>query len=225
MGDPSDVVSRRKAGDLAREAIAAGDPTGWFETFYRQANGDPSAISWADLVPNPNLTAWLDREKIEGNDRRALKIGCGLGDDAEELSRRGFLVTAFDVSATAIDWCRARFPTTTVRYEIHDLLAQPGDWACNFDFVLESYTLQVLPPDVRPRAIERIADYVGPGGDLLVIARGREPSDPPGSMPWPLRRDELAAFARAGLEELRFEDFLDGETPPVRRFRVRYRRR
>jgi SAM-dependent methyltransferase len=217
--------ARRKAGDLAREAIAAGDPTGWFETLYKQANGDPSAISWADLAPNPNLLAWLDRENVQGNDRRALKIGCGLGDDAEELSRRGFLVTAFDVSATAIDWCRARFPTTTVRYEIHDLLAQPGDWACDFDFVLESYTLQVLPPEIRPRAIERVADYVGPGGDLLVIARGREPSDPPGTMPWPLRRDELAAFERAGLEELRFEDFMDGETPPVRRFRIQYRRR
>jgi len=224
MGEPFDVVARRKAGDLAREAIAAGDPTGWFETLYRQANGDPSAISWADLAPNPNLTAWLDREKVRGNDRRALKIGCGLGDDAEELSRRGFFVTAFDVSATAIDWCRARFPTTTVRYEIHDLLAPPGEWACDFDFVLESYTLQVLPPDVRPRAIERIADYVGPGGDLLVIARGREPSDPPGTMPWPLVTDELSAFGRAGLEELRFEDFMDAESPPVRRFRVQYRR-
>lgn len=223
--------SRRKAGDLAREAIAAGDPTGWFETLYQQAAGDPSAISWADLAPNPNLLAWLDRENVQGNDRRALKIGCGLGDDAEELSRRGFLVTAFDVSATAIDWCRARFPTTTVRYETHDLLASPGtlagtsDWARDFDFVLESYTLQVLPPELRPRAIERVADYVGPGGDLLVIARGREPSDPPGTMPWPLTRDELAAFGRADLEELRCEDFMDGETPPVRRFRVQYRRR
>jgi SAM-dependent methyltransferase len=217
-------TARKKAGDLARESIASGDPTGWFETLYRQADGDPGAISWADLAPNPNLTAWLDREKVEGNGRRALKIGCGLGDDAEELSRRGFLVTAFDVSPTAIDWCRARFPTTTVRYEIHDLLAPPGVWACDFDFVLESYTLQVLPPDVRARAMPAVADYVGPGGDLLVIARGREPSDPPGAMPWPVLRDELAGFTRAGLAEVRFEDFLDAESPPVRRFRVHYRR-
>src|SRR5688572_9456188 len=198
-------TARKKAGDLARESIASGDPTGWFETLYRQADGHPGAISWADLAPNPNLTAWLDREKVEGNGRRALKIGCGLGDDAEELSSRGFLVTAFDVSPTAIDWCRARFPTTTVRYAIHDLLAPPGVWACDFDFVLESYTLQVLPPDVRARAMPRVADYVGPAGDLLVIARGREATDPPGTLPWPLVRDELAGFVRVGLGELRFE--------------------
>ncbi len=217
-------MARRKAGDLARESIAAGDPVGWFDTLYAQAGGDPKAISWADLAPNPNLTAWLDREQVEGHGRRALKIGCGLGDDAEELSRRGFLVTAFDVSQTAIDWCLERFPTTTVRYVVHDLLAPRSEWECDFDFVLESYTLQVLPPDVRAEAISRVARFVAPAGDLLVIARGREPSDPPGAMPWPLVKTELDAFRAAGLEELRFEDFVDAETPPVRRFRVWYRR-
>jgi SAM-dependent methyltransferase len=217
--------ARRKAGDLARESLAQNDPVGWFEKLYAQADGDTGAISWADLAPNPNLLAWLDREQVEGGGRRALKIGCGLGDDAEELARRGFLVTAFDVSQTAIDWCLERFPTTTVRYVVHDLLAPRSEWECAFDFVLESYTLQVLPPDVRAEAIPHVARFVAPGGDLLVIARGRETTDPPGIMPWPLLREELAGFTRAGLEERSFEDFLDAETPPVRRFRVYYRRR
>jgi len=216
--------ARRKAGDLARESLANNDPTGWFEKLYAQADGDTGAISWADLAPNPNLLAWLDREKVVGDGRRALKIGCGLGDDAEELARRGFLVTAFDVSPTAIDWCRERFPTTTVRYVVHDLLAPRSEWECEFDFVLESYTLQVLPAEVRAAAIPHVARFVAPGGDLLVIARGRETTDPPGAMPWPLLRAELAGFTKAGLEELSFEDFLDAETPPVRRFRVHYRR-
>ncbi len=217
-------VARQKAGDLARESLAAGDAVGWFEKLYAQAEGDTGAISWADLAPNPNLVAWLDREKVEGNGRRALKIGCGLGDDAEELSRRGFLVTAFDVSPTAVEWCFTRFPTTTVKYVVHDLLSQQCEWAADFDFVLESYTLQVLPPEVRAQAIPKIADWVLPGGELLVIARGREPNDPTGTMPWPLLRTEVAGFTRAGLEETSFEDFMDAESPPVRRFRARYRR-
>ncbi len=216
--------ARRKAGDLAREALAAGDPVGWFDKLYAQASGDPGAISWADLAPNPNLTAWLDREHVAGAGRRALKIGCGLGDDAEELARRGFVVTAFDVSPTAIDWCRERFPTTTVHYVAHDLLVPRAEWELGFAFVVESYTLQVLPAEVRAAAIPTVARYVAPGGDLLVIARGREPSDPPGTMPWPLLRSELDGFTKAGLEERSFEDFFDEETPPVRRFRVCYRR-
>jgi SAM-dependent methyltransferase len=162
---------------------------------------------------------------VNGAGCRALEVGCGLGDDAEDLARRGFAVTAFDVSATAIDWCRRRFPGSPVEYVVADLLNPPAEWARAFDFVQESYTLQVLPPDVREVAIRRVARFVAPGGSLLVVARGREPSDPPGTMPWPLVHDELGGFGRAGLEELSFEDFSDDETPPVRRFRAVYRRR
>jgi SAM-dependent methyltransferase len=217
--------ARQKAGDLARASIAAGDPIGWFEKLYAQAAGDPSAIAWADLAPNPNVVDWLNDEQVNGAGCRALKIGCGLGDDAEELARRGFAVTAFDVSRTAIEWCRKRFPGSSVEYVVADLMNPPADWARAFDFVLESYTLQVLPADVREAAIRRVARFVAPGGSLLVVARGREPGDEPGTMPWPLTRDELAGFVRAGLEELSFEDFVDDENPPVRRFRAVYHRR
>ena len=217
--------ARQKAGDLARASIAAGDPIGWFEKLYAQAAGDPSVIAWADLAPNPNVVDWLNDEQVNGAGCRALKIGCGLGDDAEELARRGFAVTAFDVSKTAIEWCRKRFPGSSVEYVVADLMNPPADWARAFDFVLESYTLQVLPVDVHEAAIRRVARFVAPGGSLLVVARGREPGDEPGTMPWPLTRDELAGFVRAGLEELSFEDFVDDENPPVRRFRAVYHRR
>jgi SAM-dependent methyltransferase len=216
---------RRKAGELARESLARGDATGWFDTLYRQADGDAAGISWADLAPNPNLVAWLDREHVAGGGRRALKIGCGLGDDAEELARRGFVVTAFDVSPTAVEWCRRRFPGSVVRYEVADLLRPPAAWNGAFDFVIESYTLQVLPPESRAAATANVARFVAPRGELLLIARGRDAGDPEGTMPWPLLRRELDVFRKAGLAELRFEDFLDAEDPPVRRFRVHHRRR
>ncbi|MCC6849649.1 MAG: class I SAM-dependent methyltransferase [Deltaproteobacteria bacterium] len=215
---------RRAAGDLARESLARGDATGWFDTLYRQADGDPGGVSWADLAPNPNLTAWLDREHVAGGGRRALEIGCGLGDDGEELARRGFAVTAFDVSPTAVAWCRRRFPGSVVRRAIADVLAPPRAWSGAFAFVLESYTLQVLPSAARARAIANVARFVAPRGELLLIARGRDPGDPEGAMPWPLLRREVDAFRRLGLAEIAFEDFFDVETPPVRRFRACYRR-
>jgi hypothetical protein len=43
-------------------------------------------------------------------------------------------------------------------------------------------------------------------------------------MPWPLTKEELTDFLRLGLREVSFEDYLDDEVPPVRRFRVEYRR-
>ncbi len=202
--------------------MADGDPLGWFEVLYATAGGDSSIIPWADLTPNPNLVSWLDQQGVAGAGRTALKIGCGLGDDAEELSRRGFHTTAFDISPTAISWCRRRFPGSTVCYVEADLLRPPDEWAQGFDLVLESYTLQVLPAYLRGEAMRRVAGFVAPGGTLLVIARGREPDEPEGTMPWPLTEEELTVFEEAGLTELRFEDYWDDEDPPVRRFRATY---
>jgi SAM-dependent methyltransferase len=196
----------------------------WFETLYQTAEADPSRIPWADLKVNPNLTDWLARGRITGNGRRALVVGCGLGDDAEVLQTLGFQVTAFDISKTCMDWCRKRYPSSSVDYLTADLLSPRDTWRQAFDFVLEIYTLQVLPDSLRAAAIHRLAEFVAPGGTLMVIARGREPADDPGQMPWPLTRVELDEFNQAGLMTVQFEDFLDAEQPPVRRFRVEYSR-
>jgi 2-polyprenyl-3-methyl-5-hydroxy-6-metoxy-1,4-benzoquinol methylase len=216
---------RRLARALAAEAISQGKPLDWFETLYRKANRNESAIPWADLTVNPNLAQWLALAQIEGQGRKALVVGCGLGDDAEALASRGFQVTGFDISETCIAWCRRRFPTSQVEYLVADLFSAPSSWLRAFDFVLEAYTLQVLPENLRTTAARRIADFVAADGRLLVITRGRDVGDDPGKMPWPLVRGELAEFDRAGLTEVKFEDYSDAESPPVRRFRIEYRRR
>ena len=215
---------RKTARQFARQFLEKDDPLGWFEALYSAAEGDEDIIPWADMHPNPSLVDWLDSNDVHGNGKKALKIGCGLGDDVEILVGRGFDVTAFDISASAIDWCRKRFPHSKVNYSIQDLFESPPSWDRAFDFVLEVYTLQVLPPELRTKAIELIARYTATGGTLLVICRGREPRDDPGQMPWPVMRNELKLFEQQGLQEVSFEDFLDDENPPVRRFRAVYQR-
>jgi len=214
---------RKTARAIAGKYLSSGDPLGWFEDLYSQAEESVSIIPWADLEPNPNFIDWLDQHSCPAP-CKAIKIGSGLGDDAEELSRRGFATTAFDISKSAIAWSKKRFPDSSVSYVTADLLSVPVEWKSRFGFVLESYTLQVLPPDLRAFAIECIASLVAPEGMLLVIARGREPTAPKGEMPWPLTREELSLFKDHGLSEVIFEDYLDSEKPPVRRFRVTYRK-
>jgi len=216
------MTDRKLARRIARTHLERDDPLGWFEALYATSSGDPACIPWADLAPNPNLVSWLDEQAVEGQDRRALKIGCGLGDDAEELARRGFATTGFDISPTAVEWCRARFPESSVEYRVADLFAPPAEWARAFDLVTELYTLQVLPPRLRDEAIERVASFVAPGGTLLVVCRGREPGGDQGAMPWPLTQEELDRFFQHGLRQISFEDYVDQETPPVRRFRAVY---
>jgi SAM-dependent methyltransferase len=208
---------------LAEEYIRRGDDTGWFEELYRRAEGNPTAIPWVDLEANPNLVSWAERTGLAGAGRLAINVGCGLGDDAEELSRRGFEVTAFDIAPTAIEWCRRRFPESRVDYQVADLFNPPESWVGRFDFVLESYTLQSFLPELRPRAMSQVVQLVAPGGTMLVICRGREQGETPeGVWPVPIFRKELGLFQELGLREAAFEDFLDGEEPLVRRFRVRY---
>jgi SAM-dependent methyltransferase len=151
-------------------------------------------------------------------------IACGLGDDAEQLSAWGFETTAFDIAETAIRTARARFPETRVQYSVTDLFQPPAEWQRKFDFVFEANTVQALPLDLRPQAIRDIAGFVRPGGKLLAIVRGREADEPEGQMPWPLTRNELNEFVRAGLIEESFEEFFDNEEPRARRFRVLFNR-
>ncbi len=216
--------ARAKARQLAQEFAQRGNTTGWFEELYTQAQGNEQAIRWADMEVNPNLVGWLDRHNSEGKGKRALVVGCGLGDDAEELARRGFEVVAFDIAPTAIAWCRQRFPQSSVEYVVADVLDPPRGWRGSFDFVLEAYTLQVLPAAVRKKAMASIAGLLAKEGTLLVICRGRSPDEPPGELPWPLTMEELNLFKSTGLRQVQFEDYFDQEEPPTRRFRVEYQR-
>lgn len=216
------MKDRTRARELAAQFNQRGDPTGWFEPLYRESEAGKGAVPWVDLCPNPHLLDFWKAHPLQTAGKLALTIGSGLGDDAEQLSSWGFQTTAFDISETAIRASRKRFPHSTVEYLTANLLNPPPAWRRRFDFVLEVNTLQVLPAALRPQAIEKIAQFLHPGGLLLVIARGREPSDPEGQMPWPLTRAELSAFTTGDVEELSFEDFPDPEDPAVRRFRVLY---
>lgn len=202
---------------LSTDFIENGDPLGWFEALYATANDDPATIPWARLTANPLFVEWLERHSIVGN--RALVVGCGLGDDAEELAKRGLQVTGFDISETAIAWCNKRFPNSTVNYIRADLFNFPN--LGQFDFALEACTIQAMPPELRAQAIPKIAELVAPSGQLLVISRGREPDQPLTTVPFPLTKIELSGFVQAGLHEVEFEDF--DEPGTVRRFRVQYR--
>ena len=111
------------------------------------------------------------------------------------------------------------------RFVVADLLNPPPQWSAGFDFVLESYTVQALPRSLRASAIERVASLVAPGGDLLVICRGREDDEDEGSLPWPLSHAEIDSFQRHGLKRTSFENYIDTKNdPPTRRFRALFQK-
>jgi SAM-dependent methyltransferase len=214
---------RAHARELARESVARGDVTGWFEQLYRESERDGFAISWVDLAPNPYLVEWL--AGLAATPRGpAVVVGCGYGDDAELLAGLGLDVVAFDVSATAIGHCRSRFAESAVSYVVADVLAPPAEWIGAFDFVFEAYTVQVLPGDAWAACARSIASLVAPGGTLLAVARSRRPEDPEGLMPWPLTRSELDDFLAPGMMLANLREVVEPGDPPVPRFVAEFRR-
>lgn len=214
------MVDQSRARELAERALASGDATGWFDDIYAE---DDAAIPWAHSAPNPHLVRWLDGRE-NAADASALVVGCGLGDDVEALHARGYDAVGFDVSPRAVERCRERFSDTGSRYRVADLFDAPDDWSRAFDLVVESYTLQALPDAERGRAFAPIADFVAPGGTLLVVCRGRDGDEDPGRLPWPLTREEVRRFEDEGLTLVAFDDFEDDRSPPVRRFRAEFER-
>jgi SAM-dependent methyltransferase len=219
------MPDRARVRQLAAEYLRKGDLLGWFEAVYQEAQSGDAVIPWADREPNPRLIEFWRAHPLETSGRRALVIGSGLGDDSEQLAVWGFRTVAFDISKTAIENAKKRYPHTQVEYVVADLLDPPADWVSGFDFVVEIYTIQAFPAEWRAEVVAAIARFVAPGGRLLVIARGRGTGEPEEEgPPWPLMREEFDGFRRAGLEEESFEDSVEPEPPWVRRFRILYRR-
>jgi SAM-dependent methyltransferase len=217
--------SRTRLYELSAAAYANGDYTSWFETLYAEAQGNSDAIPWADRGVNGWLVNWIETSQLNLQNLRVLVVGCGLGDDAEYLAKLGAEVTAFDLSETAIGWCQHRFPTSQVNYQAVDLFTAPAEWKFGFDLVIEIYTIQALPANIRPNAIDCIGNFVAPNGKLFVVCRGRDPEDACDNLPFPLTKDELTRFTETGLTRISFEDSIDTlDTAPARRFRIVYER-
>ena len=201
------------------------DPTGWFDSIYKSANGDHTKVFWADLEPSPYLVSWLEKNPIDKPSKRACVIGCGVGDDAEALSEFGFEVTAFDISVTAIELCKNRYKDTKANYVVADLFDYPKEWSKSFDVVYECNTIQVLPGDYRIKARIAMSSLICKDGYILVSCRSRNEGEKENSIPLPLTKCEMDEFVNSDkLKEISFLAYDDEQIPSVPHFFGIYQR-
>jgi SAM-dependent methyltransferase len=114
--------------------------------------------------PNGRLVA----EIADLTPGRALDVGCGEGADAIWLARRGWTVTAIDISDVAISRAReaAKLASTAVEWVCGDALQAPFP-ARSFDLVSMQYP--ALPKAAGEAAVRTLLDTVRPGGLLLAV--------------------------------------------------------
>ncbi len=199
----------------------------YFESVYAEAGGDRTRIPWASRQPSTAMVNWLNAvaPSLVRCGARVAVVGCGLGDDAREVIRRGYDVTAFDCSPTAVEWARGLDPTHSESYTQADLFKPPARWVRRFDLVVEINNLQYVTPALQKDAVNALSRFVAPHGHLLVVCRGAdEPAGYDAGPPWPLTEDQLvAAAAAAGLTpDLEVCCFSDDEN--IKRIRALFRR-
>lgn len=222
--DETEFDARARTQEIHAEFAERGDAFGWFEALYKESAGDNQRIPWADLEPNEFFRAWAEHVGLKGEGRSAIVVGCGLGDDARYLYDLGFKVTAFDLSPTAIEWAKKLHADTDITFEVADLFEPFRGWLGAFDLVVEIYTIQPLPLEMRPRVIDAISAFAADGGELLVVTRGREDDEEPTEMPWALSRRDLSRFADNGFTQHSFEIMMGDEEVPIPRFVVHYKK-
>ncbi|MDB4835414.1 class I SAM-dependent methyltransferase [Cyclobacteriaceae bacterium] len=178
-------------------------PTEWFEKLYASSNNEGEGVPWANMSTHPIFKNWLNKNELNGNSKSALVVGCGMGDDALELEQLGFQVTAFDVAQSAIDLCKKRFPHSSVDFVQADLLAGIPEWKNKFDFILEIYTIQALPPKYENTLVQNLSSFLAPKGELMLITevqfatRNFEVGPP-----WLLNPSYIGAFENLGLSKM-----------------------
>jgi len=215
---------RERVQQIQTEFAERGDATGWFDALYKESAGDPQKIPWADLEPNPYFKQWAEANDLKGGGRKALVVGCGLGDDANYLHELGFKVTAFDLSPTAIEWAKKLYPSDEITFEVANLFEPPRGWLGAFDLVLEIYTIQPLPIEMRVDAIDAVARFVNDSGEVVVVTRGRDDDEPLDAVPWPLSRKDLSRFEANGLTQTDFVIYPPENEGEADRWVVRYKR-
>lgn len=99
---------------------------------------------------------------------RALDVGCGEGADAIWLARRGWAVTAIDISEVALGRAReaAGLAGVSVEWARGDALQTPFP-PRSFDLVSMQYP--ALPKAAGDTAVRRLLGTVRPGGLLLAV--------------------------------------------------------
>src|SRR5262245_59276297 len=135
-----------------------------WEELYQER--EIESLPWFNPELDEDLENALDELELWGGS--ALDLGTGPGTQAIHLARRGFNVTATDISAAAIRLARekAQKQGFEIRWEQDDILDTRLDR--QFDLIFDRGCFHVLEPERRADYVSIVSDLLKTGGYLFL---------------------------------------------------------
>lgn len=135
-----------------------------WEELYQER--EIESLPWFNPELDDDLENALDELGLWGGS--ALDLGTGPGTQAIHLARRGFSVTATDISAAAIRLARekAQKQRVEIRWEQDDILDTRLDR--QFDLIFDRGCFHVLEPERRLDYVRVVSDLLKTGGYLFL---------------------------------------------------------
>lgn len=164
-------------------------PGSYFDGLYA-ADDDPWSLRsrWYEQRKYALTTAVLPQARYAD----ALEVGCSVGELTAALAPRCDRLTAWDVSAAAVERARARTSGLAgVRVEQRSM---PGDPLPPSDLLVLSEVLYYLGPGDLAEVLRQLPGAVRPGGTLVAVHWRHPVAD------YPQTGDAVHAALRAGLD-------------------------
>jgi SAM-dependent methyltransferase len=135
----------------------------YWEQHWRRGSPDGAGSMGANTA-NP----YLARETGDLVPGTALDAGCGSGGEAIWLAAQGWHVTAADISSAALARAAERATASGAGARLQWIEADLSAWhpSARFDLVMTHYAHPAMP---QLEFYDRIAEWVAPGGTLLIV--------------------------------------------------------
>lgn len=137
------------------------------EFFERYEKGD---LPWQIDRPQPEVLRLIEQGKFESP---VLDLGCGTGDNALELARRGYRVLGMDVVPEALRRAREKVEKAGVvpppEYLLGDAL-KLEESGVEAETVLDCALFHIFEDEERPAYVRGLEAVLSPGGRLHILS-------------------------------------------------------
>ncbi|GGE77784.1 SAM-dependent methyltransferase [Nesterenkonia cremea] len=148
---------------------------GFSAEFWDQTwRGGHGGSAMKAMPPHPRVLS----ETADLKPGTALDVGCGAGTEALALAQAGWEATGVDISEQALEHAAQRAQAAGLDQQVRWQVADAVTWEPEqrYDLVLSCYAHAPIPQE---DLYARLADWVAPGGRLLLIGHLHHHADRP----------------------------------------------